>query len=102
MSETANEPIQRSSTTPLEARAKARAALEKRAKKNSDTFYYWAVIIGFIVICGVCIIYVFYEWRESPNLVLAVDQRKIDEFNAKESTFRRGPNNLFLVRSARR
>lgn len=82
-----------------EAKEKARNALEQRSKKSSDAMYYWMVIGGFVVMCIGFAIYVFREWRESPNLVAAVHDGCIARHNSiKGVPFQRGPNSLFAVR----
>jgi len=83
------------------AREAAKAAFEEHSKKSSDTMYYWIVIIGFIIMCVACVIYVFREWRESPNLVAAIDMKDIEAHNAKNTLFKRGSNKLFAVFSCR-
>lgn len=80
------------------ARERAKAAFEQRSKKSSDAIYYWVVIGGFVVMCLACVFYVFKEWRESPNLVAAVNLDDIERHNAlKGVSFQRGPNSLFEV-----
>ena len=93
------EPVKREEK-PKETAPKdiARAAAEERSKRSSDTLYYWIVIVGFVVMCLVCVVYVFKEWRDSPNLVPAIDLKDIEAFNAKSTSFKRGPNSLFAVK----
>ena len=82
-----------------EAKQKAKNALEQRSKKSSDTMYYWMVIGGFVVMCLAFAIYVFREWRTSPNLVPAISESDISRHNSlKGVPFQRGGNSLFAVR----
>jgi cathepsin B len=79
-----------------EAKERARQAFEYRSKKSSDSIYYWMVLGGFVVMCLACVYYIFREWRESPNLVLAVNKVDIESHNARAGMpFQRGPNSLF-------
>jgi hypothetical protein len=81
-----------------EAKLKAKSALEQRSKRSNDTIYYWMVIGGFVVMCIAFAVYVFREWRESPNLVPAINDADISRHNsAKGVPFLRGPNSLFAV-----
>ncbi len=82
------------------AKDKAKAALEQRSKKSSDAIYYWIVLGGFVVMCLACVVYLFKEWRASPNTVLAINQADINAYNdMKGVSFKRGPNALFKVGS---
>lgn len=79
------------------AKEKAKTALETRSKKSSDAIYYWLVLGGFVIACLACVVYLIREWRESANLVAAIDLAKIDEHNKKDTPFKRGANELFAV-----
>ena len=96
--EAKEEPVKREEK-PKESAPKdiARAAAEERSKRSSDALYYWVVIIGFCVMCVACVFYVFKEWRESPNLVAAINMKEIEAHNARSTSFKRGPNSLFAV-----
>ena len=80
------------------AKEHAKAAFEVRSKRSSDAIYYWMVIGGFCVMCLACVYYVFREWRESPNLILAVNPIDIEAHNSRHNIpFLRGTNELFKV-----
>ena len=95
------EPVERKASSKASkegsAKDKAKAAFEERSKKSSDAIYYWAVIIGFAIMCVACVLYVFKEWRPSPNLVSAISQADIDAHNAAGAPFKRAANTLFKV-----
>jgi len=99
-SESAESPMKKEARKDKEAQAHAKAAFESRSKKSSDAIYYWMVIGGFIVMCLACVYYVFREWRESPNLILAVNPIDINAHNSRQNMpFQRGDNLLFKVQS---
>lgn len=100
-SESAESPMKkeiRKEKEAKEAKERAKAGFEYHSKKSSDSIYYWMVFGGFIVMCLACVYYVFREWRESPNLILAVNPIDIKLHNDRQGMpFLRGPNELFKV-----
>lgn len=77
---------------------KAKAAMEGRAKKSSNSANYWMVVIFFAVMGIGGSFYVYKEWRSPADTVLAVDLKEIEKFNEKGYLFQRGTNSLFKVR----
>ena len=99
-SESVESPMKKEMRKAKEAQERAKAGFEYHSKKSSDAIYYWMVFGGFIVMCLACVYYVFREWRESPNLILAVNPIDIKLHNDKPGMpFLRGPNELFKVAS---
>ena len=97
-SESAESPMKKEMRKDKEAKERAKHAFEVHSKKSSDAIYYWMVIGGFIVMCLACVYYVFREWRESPNLILAVNPIDINAHNSRQNVpFQRGINQLFAV-----
>jgi hypothetical protein len=81
-----------------EAKRRAKEALERKGRRSSNATYYWGVAIAFAVMCVGCVIYVIREWKESPNLVLAVSEADIAQHNLRKGVpFLRGPNKQFEV-----
>lgn len=81
-----------------ESKMRAKTAFEIRSRRSSDSIYYWMVFGGFAIMCIACVYYVIREWRESPNLILAVNEIDIEAHNAHQGVpFKRGPNSLFAV-----
>jgi hypothetical protein len=96
--ESAESPMKKEMRKEKEAKERAKTAFETRSKRSSDSIYYWIVFGGFFVMCLACVYYVFREWRESPNLILAVDIIDIKLHNNKHGMpFQRGTNELFKV-----
>jgi hypothetical protein len=81
-----------------EAKERAKEGFDRHTKRSSDAIYYWMVLGGFVVMCIACVYYVFREWRESPNQVLAVNPVDIAAHNSRQGVpFQRGVNAFFQV-----
>lgn len=91
------EPRERELEKKSTARDNAKEGLKKRSKRSSNSYYYWMVMIVFVLVCVACTIYLFSEWKGSPNLVQAISPENIAKHNEKKTLFQRGPNTLFQV-----
>lgn len=81
-----------------ETRKKALRSIKNRSKKASLTNYSYHIVIGgFILICVIALISVFFGGSKKLSLLPVIDDEDIATLNSNEYGFTVGSNEFFQV-----